>query len=97
MRDNFTSEADEDFINKKFWSYVKSSSNSHRIPKSVNYNECHRTDNYDQAELFNKFFYDQFSDESLYNVPICHNRLQNPALFIKFDHMTIYYVVSYEK
>ena len=42
-----------------------------------------------QAELFNNFFYDQFSDESLYDVPICHNKLQDPDLCIKFDHMTI--------
>ena len=85
MTENFSDECDSNFINKKFWSYVKSSSNSHRIPLSVCYNGCHRTNNVDQSELFNKFFFDQFSDESSYNVPIDINQLQNSEFHINFD------------
>ena len=70
MKDNFTDENETDIINKKFWSYVKSANKSHRIPNSIYYNDCHRTTNIDQTELFNQFFYEQFSDESDYNIDI---------------------------
>ena len=42
-------------ITKKLWFYVKSANKSHRIPNSVNYKDCHRTKNGEQAELFNHF------------------------------------------
>ena len=89
MNDNFSDDCSSDHINKKFWSYVKSSNNTHRIPNSVNYNGCHRTDSAEQAELFNKFFYDQFSDESTYDIPIDDCNLNNQLFNIQFDHMEI--------
>ena len=89
MKDNFTDENEPDVINKKFWSYVKSVNKSHRIPNSVNYNDCFRTKNAEQAELFNKFFYDQFSDESSYDIVI-DNSPENQLVFdINFDQAEI--------
>ena len=89
MKDNFTSESEPDAITKKFWSYVKSANKSHRLPNSVSYNGCHRTKSSDQAELFNNFFYDQFSEESLYDIHIDNSALTNELFDIKFDHSEI--------
>ena len=89
MRDNFTTESEPNAINKKFWSYVKSANNSHRIPNSVNYNGCHRTDSAQQADLFNKFFFDQFSDESLYDIEINNSRVSKELFAIEFSHAEI--------
>ena len=89
MKDNFTTESEPDSISKKFWSFVKAANKSHRIPNSVNYEGCHRTDNKEQAELFNKFFYDQFSDESSYDITIDSTPTNSSRFEIKFDNMEI--------
>ena len=70
MSDNFEDEHDSDLINKKFWSYVKSNSNSHRIPEVVTFEGISRKKHVDQAELFNDFFYKQFSERSSYDIDI---------------------------
>ena len=89
MKDNFTSESEPDEINKKLWSYVKSTNKSNRIPNSVNYSGCHRTCKIEQAELFNKFFYDQFSDESMYNINIDQSTQASRSFDIEFDHFEV--------
>ena len=73
MSDNFESENDIDLISKKFWSYVKSNTKSHRIPEVVSYDGTSRKKHIDQAELFNDFFCKQFSEPSSYNVDIDFN------------------------
>ena len=55
-------------VSKKFWSNIKSNSKSSRIPESVHYNGRYRSTVRDQCELFNKFFTDQCSDASTYNL-----------------------------
>ena len=70
MRDNFSPDSDTLTITKKFWSHVKSTSNSHRIPESVYYGRYIRSVRRDQCDIFNQFFYNQFSDPSLYNINI---------------------------
>ena len=70
MRSNFEDENDTSLIPKKFWSHVKSTSNSSRIPETVSYNGRFRSNPKDQGELFNKFFFEQFSDPSQYNIDI---------------------------
>ena len=57
-------------IKKKFWSYVKSKSNSHCIPELVSYGNQMKSNRKDQCKLFNEFFCDQFSESSLYNIQI---------------------------
>ena len=57
-------------ITKKVYGFVKSQSNSCRIPECVSYNDTIRNDPEGQAELFNTFFYDQFSQNSTYNIDI---------------------------
>ena len=63
---------DPNLITKKFWSYAKASSANTRILESVNLHNTHKSKPLEQAELFNRYFYDQFSDESKYD--ISHNR-----------------------
>ena len=73
MQENLTDHEDTAMITKKFWSYVKSSSNSHRIPECMEYQGALRNNPKDQSELFNDFFFAQFSSPSLYDIPIDHS------------------------
>ena len=43
-------------ISKKFWSYVKSKSNSHPIPELISYGNQMKSDRKDQCNLSNQFF-----------------------------------------
>ena len=70
MRDNMTEHDDPAMITKKFWSHIKFNSNSQRIPDCVNYKGQLRYKPRDQAELFNTFFYEQFSEPSNYNIDL---------------------------
>ena len=63
-------DSDTSLIPKRFWSYVKSTSNSYRIPETVSYGSTFRNDIQSQTELFSDFFYDQFSDASNYDIPL---------------------------
>ena len=89
MRDNFTTESDSSTITKKFWSYVKSNNNSHRIPSSVSYNGVHKTETTDQANLFNNFFKDQFSEQSVYDIEINSSAFSSSKYNISFDTLDI--------
>ena len=62
MSENLENEHEPELINKKFWSYVKSNSNSHRIPEVVTLNGTSWKNPAEQAELFNEYFYQQFSE-----------------------------------
>ena len=53
MNTTFNDESDPALISKKFWSHVKSKTNSHRIPETVNYGPRFRNNPKDQADLFN--------------------------------------------
>ena len=71
-------ESDPSLIPKKFWSYVKSTSNSHRIPETVSYGSVFRNDPQEKSELFNEFFYDQFSEASEYDIPLSYEDDDDP-------------------
>ena len=68
MRANFTEESNPNTISKKFWAFVKSSSNSSRIPDSISCKGSFRNNSVDKANMFNNFFHEQFSDKSHYNI-----------------------------
>jgi hypothetical protein len=70
MRENLSNDDDPALITKKFWSYVKSKSQSSRIPECVGYKNILRSSPVDQANLFNTFFHEQFSEASRYNIDI---------------------------
>ena len=69
MRENIADDDDDPaLISKKFWSHVKSTSKSSRIPQTVNYNGRFRNNPKDQSEMFNEYFEAQFSEPSNYDI-----------------------------
>ena len=70
MRENLYNDDDPELITKKFWSHVKSSSTSHRIPECMHRNNTFRNKSLDKAALFNEFFYEQFTERSRYDIDI---------------------------
>ena len=70
LRLNFVDDSDTALISKRFWTHVKSKSKSTRIPESVRYGNRFRNDPTDQANLFNEYFSDQFSEQSDYIIDI---------------------------
>ena len=70
MRENLYNEDDPDLITKKLWSHIKSNSKSCRLPKTMHLNSTFRNKPSEKAELFNNYFYEQFSGQSDYNINI---------------------------
>ena len=70
MRDNFHDEDDPALISKTFWKHLKSASGTTRIPETVSYHTRFRNNSKDQAELFNEYFAEQFSDTSSYDIEL---------------------------
>ena len=72
MRDNLCNPDSDNtnILNKKFWSYVKATSNSHRIPEVIKHKSRASSSDKVKADLFNEFFFDQFSEHSNYNIDI---------------------------
>ena len=67
MRDNLYNEDDPGLITKEFWSHVKSNSKSSRLPETMHLDDTFRNKPSEKAELFNNYFYEQFSGPSIYN------------------------------
>ena len=65
---NVEDESDTSLISKKFWKYVKSKTNSTKIPETVWYKNKFRSKPINQANLFNEFIFDQFSLENKYDI-----------------------------
>ena len=57
-------------ISKTFWKHVKSFYKSTRIPETAWYGDCFRNNHADQANILNKLFLEQFSNESKYYLNI---------------------------
>ena len=87
MRENLQLDDDSNMIDKKFWSYVKFKSNSHRIPEMVSYRDVIRSNPKEKADLFNEYFYEQFSDGSSYDISI--DRYDDEVFDIDFNHVNI--------
>ena len=70
MRANLYDYEDTNLLSKTFWTYVKRSTKSNRIPEIVCRGSIISSDTKTKADMFNKFFYDQFSEPSIYNTDI---------------------------
>ncbi len=92
IRDNLFNSDDPALITRKFWAHVKYKSNSFRIPNCLSYSGQLRFKPKDQAELFNSFFYNQFSDPSSYNIDISYDNDTN--FNIDFDHRDVRKLLS---
>ena len=64
MRENLNFN-DRNILTKKFWSHVKSCKNTSRIPEGIT-----SSDPVAKANIFNNYFYKQFSEPSLYEIDI---------------------------
>ena len=62
MRLNFEDSSDNSIISKKFWKHVKCKCKSTRIPETIKFGDQFRYKPLDQANLFNTYFFSQFSD-----------------------------------
>ena len=71
MRDNLYNYDDANLISKKFWTYVKHTSKSNRIPEVLTCGSTISSDTKTKADMFNNFFYEQFSEPSTYDTDIC--------------------------
>ena len=92
MRETLNESDDSALITKKFWSYVKSKSASQRIPEFVSFKGIVRNCPEDQANLFNEFFFEQFSEASIYDIDIDYS---NDWRFdIEFDHQRVRKILS---
>ena len=75
-------ENDPALISKHFWTHLKSTNKSTRIPESMYYNSRYRNNPKDQATLFNQFFADKFSEASSLDIDIdWHNDEDNDIDF----------------
>ncbi len=92
MRENLYNRDDPALITKKFWSHVKSQSKSRRLPECMYLNGRYRSQSVDKAELFNAFFYDQFSDASNYDISIDWST--DSSFDIDFNHRKIRQLLS---
>ncbi|KAL5262702.1 hypothetical protein ACHWQZ_G008188 [Mnemiopsis leidyi] len=92
MRETLNETDDSALVTKKFWSYVKSKTASQRIPEFVSYKGIVRNCPEDQANLFNDFFFEQFSTASSYDIDIDYS---NDWQFdIEFDQERIRKILS---
>ena len=57
-------------LTKKFWSHVKSFKNSSRIPEVMSYEGLIANEPLAKANMFNQYFYKQFSEPSCYETNI---------------------------
>ena len=57
-------------ITKKFWSHVKSKTKCGRIPEVLKHNNSISSDNVTKANMFWKYFYDQYTKHSSYDIDI---------------------------
>ena len=87
MRDNLYNNDDPALITKKFWSHVKSHSKNHRIPECVHRKGRYRSIAKEKCDLFNDYFFDQFSEASNYGIPIDWSN--DEAFDIEFSPSTI--------
>ena len=69
MRENLDFN-DRNVVTKKFWSHVKSYKNTSRIPEVISYEGITSSVPSVKADIFNNYFYRQFSELSLYNIDI---------------------------
>lgn len=92
LEDNFMDKENRNHITKKFWSYVKSKTKSHRIPETVSYGSRFRSNSVDQANLFNEYFSDQFSAPSNYNISINYNNVHSSDDIILNVELTKHYL-----
>ena len=70
MRENMYNSDDPALITKKFWTHVKFNSKTQRLPETMHYKGRYRNNDIDKANIFNGYFFEQFSESSNYQTDI---------------------------
>ena len=70
IRDNVYYSDNPALITKKFWAHVNSKSKSHRSPQCMSFNGIFRNSPSAKANIFNGYFFDQFSRASNFDIII---------------------------
>ena len=91
IRDNLYCVEDNNIITKKFWAHVKSTSKSCRIPEIVRCKNEISSNTITKANMFNNFFYNQFSEPSTYDIEIS---LEQDEEYIDFSTTRISQLLS---
>ena len=94
MRLNVNDSSDTALISKKFWNYIKAKSKSTRIPETIRSGDRYRNKPIDQANLFNEYFYSQFSDVSSCNIDINMGNNINCFMDLKFHTVDVYLILK---
>ena len=77
MDSNFEDENNRNLVTKKLHSYVKSRSNSHRIPEIVSYGSKLKSKKIDQCNLFNQYFLINFRNPAYIIFPLTTHLIIN--------------------
>ena len=77
IRDNLYCSDDNNVITKKFWAHTKNTTKSCRIPEVVRYKNDVSSNAITKANMFNSFFFDQFSEQSTYDIDIDLYRIED--------------------
>ena len=92
MQSNLFDESNPRTLTKKFWSYVKGSSTSSRIPEHIHHNNIHANKSHNKVNLFNAFFFNQFSKPSKYDIDI--NFGEGHYNNFRFDEEAIFHILK---
>ena len=87
MKANLIGSSNPQAITKKFWSFVKSNSNTSRIPNEIHYNGIYANSDQRQADLFNNYFFEQFSHPSTYDIDIDFDRCNFKNLYFDVNRI----------
>ena len=94
MRLKVNDSSDPALISKKLWKYVKTKSKSARIPEIIRSGDRYRNKAVDQANLFNEYFYSQFSDASTYDIDIDFRQNENCFMDLRFHALDVYFILK---
>ena len=94
MKLNVEDSDDSALISKEFWKYVKSKSKSNRILETIRHGDQFRNLPEGQANLFNKYFFEQFSQQSSYDIDIDLNYSDSSLNNIKIHAFDVYLILK---
>ena len=94
MKLNVVDSSDAALISKKFWRHVKSQSKCTRIPETIKSGDRFRSKAIDKANLFNEYFYSQFSEGSSYEIDIEMNKNAKGFMDLRFHVVDVLLILK---
>lgn len=78
---NYLDVSTSNSLSKRFWSHVKTSSKTTRIPETMYCKDVSRSNPLENASLFNNFFASQFTPPSNYSIEVNNSPLDSKCFF----------------